>query len=123
MRTTLFATLLMLLPVACDAQPRLVGGPCEGCEAVFEWGERQLTPTDTLPDFDSTPQKLLLSGTIIISIVLDLPTLGPPFISALRRQDMFLAGTVLMMLALTLLVGNLIADIVLAWSDPRIQYD
>ena len=65
----------------------------------------------------------LIGGTVTISIVLDLPTLGPPFISALRRQDMFLAGTVLMALALTLLVGNFLADIVLAWSDPRIQYD
>ena len=65
----------------------------------------------------------LISGTIIISIVLDLPTLGPPFIRALNRQDMFLAGTVLMILAFTLLVGNLLADIFLAWSDPRIQYD
>lgn len=65
----------------------------------------------------------LISGTIIISIVLDLPTLGPPFIRALNRQDMFLAGTVLMILAVTLLLGNLIADIALAWSDPRIQYD
>ncbi|MCY3834509.1 MAG: ABC transporter permease subunit, partial [Chloroflexi bacterium] len=66
---------------------------------------------------------LLISGTIIISIVLDLPTLGPPFIRALNRQDMFLAGTVLMILAIILLIGNLIADIVLAWSDPRIQYE
>lgn len=66
---------------------------------------------------------VLIGGTIIISIVLDLPTLGPPFIRALQRQDMFLAGSILMILALTLLVGNLVADIILAWSDPRIQYD
>lgn len=65
----------------------------------------------------------LISGTVIISIVLDLPTLGPPFIGALQRQDMYLAGTVLMMLAVTLLIGNFLADLVLAWSDPRIQYD
>lgn len=64
---------------------------------------------------------VLLSGTIILSIVLDLPTLGPPFYRALLYQDMFLAGTILLILALTLLVGNLIADILLAWSDPRIQ--
>ena len=62
---------------------------------------------------------VLLNGTIIISIVLDLPTLGPPFYRALIAQDMFLAGTVLMILAVTLLVGNVIADILLAWSDPR----
>jgi len=66
---------------------------------------------------------VLLGGTIILSIVLDLPTLGPPFYRALLRQDMFLAGTILLILALTLLIGNFIADLLLAWSDPRIQYD
>lgn len=66
---------------------------------------------------------VLLGGTIILSIVLDLPTLGPPFYRALLRQDMFLAGTILMILAVTLLVGNFIADLLLAWSDPRIRYD
>ena len=66
---------------------------------------------------------VLLGGTIIISIVLDLPTLGPPFYRALLRQDMFLAGTILMILALTLLVGNFVADLLLMWSDPRIKFD
>lgn len=65
----------------------------------------------------------LFSGTVIISIVLDLPTLGPPFIRALQRQDMFLAGTVLMILAITLLIGNFLADLLLAISDPRIQIE
>jgi peptide/nickel transport system permease protein len=66
---------------------------------------------------------VLLGGTVILSIVLDLPTLGPPFYRALLRQDMFLAGTILMILAVTLLVGNFIADLLLAWSDPRIRLD
>jgi len=66
---------------------------------------------------------VLIGGTIIISIVLDLPTLGPPFYAALLQQDMFLAGTVLMILAVILLIGNLVADILLARSDPRIQYE
>ncbi|WP_226782400.1 ABC transporter permease [Oceaniglobus trochenteri] len=64
---------------------------------------------------------VLLNGTIIISIVLDLPTLGPPFYRALIAQDMYLAGTVLMILAVTLLIGNIIADILLAISDPRVR--
>src|SRR5690606_16943423 len=50
----------------------------------------------------------LLGGAVIISIVLDLPTLGPPFLRALRDQDMFLAGAILMILAATLLVGNFV---------------
>jgi peptide/nickel transport system permease protein len=64
---------------------------------------------------------VLVSGTVILSIVLDLPTLGPLFYTALREQDMYLAGTILMILAVTLVVGNFIADLLLAWSDPRIR--
>lgn len=64
---------------------------------------------------------VLLNGTIIISIVLDLPTLGPPFYRALIAQDMYLAGTVLMLLAVVLLIGNILADLLLAWSDPRVR--
>ncbi len=44
--------------------PRLVGGPCEGCEAVFEYGDRKLTATDTLPDFHSGGQQIKVTGTI-----------------------------------------------------------
>jgi len=43
---------------------RLVGGPCEGCEAVFEYGERVLSAVDTLPDFNSKGPKLKVTGTI-----------------------------------------------------------
>jgi protocatechuate 3,4-dioxygenase beta subunit len=42
----------------------LVGGPCEGCEAVFEFGEQDLSPVDTLPDFDDHGPKLKVTGTI-----------------------------------------------------------
>ncbi len=47
-----------------DVTPRLVGGPCEGCEAVFEYGRRQLQPTDTLPGFEEPGQQIRISGTI-----------------------------------------------------------
>ncbi len=43
---------------------RLVGGACEGCEAVFEYGDRVLTPVDTLPDFRDPGPKLKITGTI-----------------------------------------------------------
>ena len=65
----------------------------------------------------------LLSGSIIVSIVLSLPMLGPIFQRALGGQDMYLAGTILLMLSWTLLLGNLVADILLAWADPRIRLD
>ena len=65
----------------------------------------------------------LFSGTIIVAIVLNLPTIGPLFYRALLAQDMYLAGSIILVLAVILLVGNLLADILLAWSDPRIRYD
>lgn len=64
---------------------------------------------------------VLISGTIILSIVLDLPTLGPLFYTALHEQDMYLAGIILMILAATLVIGNFLADLLLAWSDPRVR--
>lgn len=44
--------------------PKLVGGPCEGCEAVLDYGDRELSATDTLPEFDETEPKLKITGTI-----------------------------------------------------------
>jgi len=65
----------------------------------------------------------ILCGSIIVSIVLHLPTLGPMFYRSLIAQDMYLAGTILLIFSVILLLGNLMADILLAWSDPRIRYD
>jgi peptide/nickel transport system permease protein len=64
----------------------------------------------------------LFAGTVIVSIVMDLPTIGPMFLKALIAQDMYLAGTVLFFSAALLIVGNLVADIALALIDPRIQH-
>jgi protocatechuate 3,4-dioxygenase beta subunit len=55
---------------SCESQNKkvktnlLVGGPCEGCEAIFEYGNKKLTTTDTLPEFYNTEPKLKLTGTI-----------------------------------------------------------
>lgn len=65
----------------------------------------------------------ILSGSVIVSIVLSLPTLGPVLYRALLLQDMYLAGTILFFQAMLLLFGNLIADICLAWVDPRVEYE
>ncbi|MCC6176040.1 MAG: ABC transporter permease [Chloroflexi bacterium] len=65
----------------------------------------------------------LISGATILGIVLSLPTTGPLFLHALINQDIYLAGTFLLMLALLLMIGNLLADVSLAWVDPRIRYD
>ena len=65
----------------------------------------------------------LFSNVMIVSVVLNLPTVGPLFLRALLGQDMNLAGAILLILAMFVLVGNLIADIVLAWSDPRVRLE
>lgn len=65
----------------------------------------------------------IVSGSVIISIVLSLPTTGPLLYRALRTQDMYLAGSFLMLLSLLLIIGNFLADIALAWVDPRITYE
>ncbi len=64
----------------------------------------------------------IISGEVVVSTVLNLPTSGPLFFQALIQQDMYLAGTFLVFFAVALLVGNLLADIMLAGLDPRIQY-
>lgn len=65
----------------------------------------------------------IISGEAITSIVLGLPTIGPLYIQALQNQDMYLAGTFLVFMTIMLLMGNLLADILLALVDPRIRYD
>ena len=65
----------------------------------------------------------LLQGEIVTSAVLNLPTMGPVFLQSLVTQDMYLAGSFLMLLAVVLVIGNLLADIALVWVDPRVSYD
>lgn len=65
----------------------------------------------------------LISGATVLGIVLSLPTTGPLFYRALLNEDMYLAGTFLIFLALMLMVGNLLADVALAAVDPRIRLE
>ena len=64
----------------------------------------------------------LFSGSLIIAIVLALPTIGPLLLEALRGQDMYMAGSILLVLSCLTLVGTLVSDILLAWADSRIRY-
>jgi peptide/nickel transport system permease protein len=64
----------------------------------------------------------LFSGQTIISIVLDLPTIGPILLRSLMTEDMFLAASTLFITTALTLVGTLLSDLLLAWLDPRIQY-
>ncbi len=65
----------------------------------------------------------LISGEAITGIVLNLPTLGPLMLGALKTQDMYLAGTILLFQSIMTLVGIFISDIALALIDPRIRLD
>lgn len=65
----------------------------------------------------------ILAGDAIISLVLGLPTMGPLLLDALLTEDVYLGGTLMMMYAVLLVIGNLLADIALAWVDPRIRYE
>lgn len=65
----------------------------------------------------------MISSSIIVGLVLSIPTLGPIFLRSLITQDMYLAGAILLLMTVMLLIGNLLADIALAWVDPRIRYE
>lgn len=65
----------------------------------------------------------LVSGSVIVAMVLSLPTTGPLMLRAFMEQDMYLAGTFVMMLSFLTVIGTLISDILLAWVDPRIRFE
>jgi len=65
----------------------------------------------------------IFSGETIVSIVLNLPTMGPLFMQALLAQDMYLAGSFVLITSFLTLIGTFLSDILLAWVDPRIRYE
>ena len=65
----------------------------------------------------------IISGATLTSIVISLPTIGPLLLRALRAQDMFLAGSMLMLLSALGIIGNLISDMLLVAIDPRIRFE
>ncbi|MBI5668510.1 MAG: ABC transporter permease [Chloroflexi bacterium] len=65
----------------------------------------------------------VFSGQVIVSIVLNLPTVGPLLYEALRGQDTYLAGSIVMILSFFTVIGTLLSDILLAIVDPRIRIE
>ncbi len=63
----------------------------------------------------------VVSGSVIVSAVMSLPTTGPMLLSALQSQDMYLAGSFLMFLSVLTVIGMFVSDILLAVLDPRIR--
>jgi peptide/nickel transport system permease protein len=79
-----------------------------------------------LNPFASTIGYLLpyvVSGSIIVSLVLSLPTVGPLLLRALIAKDMFLAGTIVLLLGALTVVGTFLSDLLLMWIDPRIRFE
>ena len=65
----------------------------------------------------------LFSGSLIVATVMNLPNIGPLLLRSLIQQDMYLAGSILLIYCLLTIVGTLISDILLAWLDPRIRME
>ncbi len=63
----------------------------------------------------------IVSGSIIVSVVLNLPTTGPLLLTSLQSQDMYLAGAIILLLSILTVLGTFISDLLLAWLDPRIR--
>jgi peptide/nickel transport system permease protein len=63
----------------------------------------------------------MISSATVVAIVMNMPTLGPLLLAGLMIQDMFLAGGVLVVMAVLTLIGTLISDILLFWLDPRVR--
>jgi len=66
---------------------------------------------------------VIVSGATLTSIVLSLPTIGPLLLRALQAQDMYLAGSMVMLLSALAMVGTLISDLLLVTIDPRIRFE
>lgn len=64
----------------------------------------------------------IVSGSIIVSLVLSLPTVGPLLFKALIAQDLFLSGTILLLLSVLTVIGTFVSDLILMWIDPRIRF-
>ncbi len=65
----------------------------------------------------------LFSGSLIVATVMSLPNIGPLLLHALIQQDMYLAGSILLIYCFLTIIGTLISDILLAWLDPRIRME
>jgi len=63
----------------------------------------------------------LISGSQIVSVVLSLQTTGPLLLRALQSQDMYLAGSFILILSTLTVIGTFLSDLLLAWLDPRIR--
>ncbi|MBO1437264.1 ABC transporter permease [Meiothermus sp. CFH 77666] len=92
-------------------------------ERVVLWKHAVRNAINPLISLAGLQLPTLISSTIIASIVLSLPTIGPFLYDSLLNKDQYVVMALLMLSAVLLMVGNLLADILLAWVDPRIRYE
>ena len=71
--------------------------------------------------FQGVALPYMIAGELEIAIVFALPTVGPLIVQAMQDQDVFVVASFMLILATTLVIGNLIADITLALLDPRVR--
>lgn len=70
LKTVYVLSLMVFISSCANSQdkkidnPKLVGGPCEGCEAIFEYGDKKMSSVDTLPDYDEEGIKIRITGTV-----------------------------------------------------------
>ena len=69
MKRTIYILILTLIVSSCQSQTetninQIIGGPCEGCEAIYEYGDKRLSPVDTLPGYGPSEHKLKITGTV-----------------------------------------------------------
>jgi peptide/nickel transport system permease protein len=106
------------------AKPYVVAARARGLpewKLVFKYPVRM-----ALNPFISTLGYLLpflLSGSVIVSVVLSLPTLGPLLLRSLIEEDLYLASTIVLILGVLTVVGTFLSDILLMLFDPRIQLE
>lgn len=92
-------------------------------ERVVLWKHAVRNAINPLISLAGLQLPTLISSTIIASIVLSLPTIGPFLYDSLLNKDQHVVMALLMLSAVLLMVGNLLADVLLAWVDPRIRYE
>mgnify|MGYP006250466739 FL=1 len=64
----------------------------------------------------------MVKGELEIAIVLGIPTVGPLILSSVYNKDMYVVSAIFMLVAVLLIVGNLVADLLLALLDPRVRH-
>jgi peptide/nickel transport system permease protein len=66
---------------------------------------------------------LIFAGDVIVGQILGLPTMGPLLLGALKTQDMYLAGSLILIISVLTVIGTLVSDLLLGWLDPRVRFE